>query len=619
MTFKKNKYLQMKKCIAFLLLMSINTFCFAQYMIVGKDSISLAKFKKDNLYGLQNSGVEKTIKTTQDFYLLQQFAQEKKADTMAYFKSGMADKEVELRNKLFLPNAVTDPLLNQYITDNKTERKVLVFIKEIKPEDKTDYKAVYNEVKSGKISMEEAMKKYMDKDQNSFYVKPGSLDNDLYAEIKNLPKNGFTKLFQTQKVVAFAQLLDNRQSLGYMIFGTISYPNDANVAKIKSDIYTALKSGKKFGDVAKLYGSSEGEKNNGGLVMGSPTLPDEVYDALKDKKPGDYSEPVLVGNKYFIFNVYSLTPYDLDAKNKEFFRSEMMKSQYADLVQKNLVDYLKNQANYKEAPEFKTVQKSYESLMAAKHPTAVLFSYNTHSLTVAGLKQLLNDKVKDFDKLKPEEWKNLLNIINSQFVYNAYSQDFSLRSDVKPELEAAKRNLYSEFIFSSWLKNQLKNHPELLTDYYNKNKSKYIWESRAQGRVAILTDETLQPTIAKEIKDPKNWEILKKKYEGKNNGNKQSSVSFENGEMSQTADVFTKYKVPFKQGVFTTKMGSKTLVIAIDGILPPSQMTEKESEDYLKDGVSEEQLNSIIDTQRAKTKITVDPEFLKDLEKNFKK
>ncbi|MGS0748624.1 peptidylprolyl isomerase [Halpernia sp. GG3] len=609
----------MKKIIAFLLLISIQNFCFAQYMIVGKDSISLANFKKDNLYGLQNSGVEKTVKTIQDFYLLQQFAQEKKADTMAYFRNGLGGKELELRNKLFLPATVIDPLLAKYITDNKVERKVLVFIKELKPEDKTPYSQIYNDVKSGKISMEEAMKKYMDKSAGAFYVKPGSLDNEMYSSIKTLPKNGFTKLYQTSKVVAFAQYLDSRPSLGYMVFGTISYPNDTHAAKMRSDIYSDLKNGKKFQEVAKLYGFSEAEKNNGGLIMGSPTLPDEVYSALQGKKAGEYSEPVLVADKYFVFNIYALTPYNSEEKNKDFFQSEMMKSQYAELVQKSLIDYLKSQPAYKETAEYRNVEKSYASFEAEKKPLAVLYAYNNHQLTIDDLKQLLAEKVKDSDKLNPEQWKELLIIINSQFIYNSYAQDFASRSDVKPSLDAVKRNLYSDFIFSNYLKKEMTAHPELLTSYYDKNKNKYIWESRAEGRVAITTDESLETSISKEISDSKNWDSLKKKYEGKTNAKKQNLVNFENGEMSQTAEVFTKYKVPFKKGVFTTKMGSKTLVIAIDSILPPTQMTEKEAEDYLKDGVSEEILNSTIAAQRAKTKIIVQPEFLKDLEKNFKK
>lgn len=609
----------MKKLSTLLLIISLNTVCSAQKMIVGKDTISLADFKKENLYGLENSGVAKTVKTTQDFYLLQQFAEEKRADTTATFRNAIAQKEMELREKLFLPVAVTDPLLSQYINDSKIERKVLLFLKQITPEDKTDYTALYNDVKSGKISMEDAISKNTGTSGKAFYVKPGTIDNDIYAEIKKLSNNSFTKLFKTSDLVAFAQLLETRPSLGYMVFGTISYPNNSTAAKMKADIQSALQSGKKFPEVAKLYGSTDEEKNNGGLVIGSPTLPDDVYAIIKNKKAGEFTEPILIGDKFFIFNVYSVTPYELTEKSKPLFKSEMMKSLYGDLVQTKLVDYLRLQPNYKESAEYKNAQKSYAAFMAEGKGNASLFSFNSQKFTVDELRKLLTDKVKDADKLNPVDWKELLNLINAQFVFNAYAQDFTLREDVKPELMSARRNLYSEFIFSTWLTNEIQNHPEWLSKFYNENKSKFIWESRAEGRVAILNDATLTKEIVKEISDKKNWETLQKKYDSKTDAKNQALINFESGEMSETADVFKKYNVPFKKGVHSTKMGTKNLVIAIDNILQPSQMTEKESEEYLRDGVAEQQLNAIISAQRAKTKISVDPEFLKDLEKNFKK
>jgi peptidyl-prolyl cis-trans isomerase SurA len=89
--------------------------------------------------------------------------------------------------------------------------------------------------------------------------------------------------------------------------------------------------------------------------------------------------------------------------------------------------------------------------------------------------------------------------------------------------------------------------------------------------------------------------------------------------MSEDADVFTKYKVPFKTGIHQTKMAERDLVIAIDKILPPMQMTEAESAEMLKDAVTEEKLREIIATQKAKTKIVIEPAFRADLEKNFKK
>lgn len=182
-----------------------------------------------------------------------------------------------------------------------------------------------------------------------------------------------------------------------------------------------------------------------------------------------------------------------------------------------------------------------------------------------------------------------------------------------------KKSLYSDYIFSKYLTEEVANHPEWLTEYYNKNKEKFVWGERAQGRVAILENEKMAREISKDLKDNSKWETVKAKYAAQVNDKKQPLVNFEKGEMSKEAEVFTKYNVPFKTGVHQTKMGDKTLVIAIDKILPPTQMTQEEAAEELKDAVNEQKLNEVIAHQKSKTKIIVEPAFLRDLEKNFKK
>ena len=144
-------------------------------------------------------------------------------------------------------------------------------------------------------------------------------------------------------------------------------------------------------------------------------------------------------------------------------------------------------------------------------------------------------------------------------------------------------------------------------------------ESRADGRVAILTDLSVEKDITKEIENPKNWENLNKKYYGKLDGTQQLQVHFEEGEMSENADVFKIYKVPFQKGVHKVKMDKRLLIIAIDEILPPSQMSRQDAEQQLKTEVTEKILTKTIQEQRNKTKITLEPAFMADLEKNFKK
>ncbi len=609
----------MKKIFAFVMLAGLGSTMSAQYMIIGKDSISLADFKKEYQYGLQNTGIEKTLSATEDFILLQQFAADKKADTAASFRERMMEKEADLREQYFFPKQVLDPVLNDYVKDNQTEKQVQIFMVPKTEGDTNNYQQIYNDVKAGKITMDDAITKYTKGAPKPLFIKPGSVDSNLYTQLKSLPNNSYTKLQDSPGYIAFAKVLNSRPSLGYMIFGTISFPKDANSETVKNKIYTDLKAGKSFQEVAKLYGANEHEKDNGGVVMGSPTLPDEVYELFKGKKAGYYSpEPLLFGENYFVFNIYNVEPYALTDKNRDFFLRDMNGSLYNENLQDKMLAYLKSDPTYKEFPAFQNVKKSYQAFSAAKDDT-VLYQYKKDKTTVGDLKKLIGDKKAEAEKLTPALWSDALSGVNTQDLMRFYSADFTNQKDIKKSLNEFKRGLYSDYIFSKFLNEEVVKHPEWLTDYYNKNKSKYMWGNRADGRVAIIADDKLTKEIEKDIKNPKNWETLKAKYYGKLNDKKQILVNFEKGEMSEDADVFTKYKVPFKTGVHQTKMEERTLVIAIDKILPPSQMTQAEAAELLKDAVNEERLKAIIAEQKAKTNIVIQPEFRKDLEKNFKK
>ena len=609
----------MKKIFAFVMLAGFSSVISAQYMIIGKDSISLADYKKEYQYGLQNSGIEKTLRSTEDFILLQQFAADKKADTTASFRERMMEKEADLREQYFYPKQVIDPVLNDFMKDSQTEKQVQIFMVQKSAGDTNNYQQIYSDVKAGKITMEDAISKYTKASPKPIFIKPGSVDNNLYAQLKSLPNNSFTPLQDLPGYYAFAKVLGSRPSLGYVVFGTISFPKDANSDTVKNKIYTDLKAGKSFQEVAKLYGANEHEKDNGGVVMGSPTLPDEVYELFKGKKAGYYTpEPLLFGENYFVFNIYNMETYILTDKNRDFFLRDMNGSLYNENLQDKMLAYLKSDPTYKEFPAFQNVKKSYQAFNAAKDDT-VLYQYKKDKTTVGDLKKLIGDKKADAEKLTPALWGEALAGVNAQDLMRFYAADFTNQKHIKKQLDEFRKGLYSDYIFSKYLNEEITKHPEWLTDHYNKNKSKYMWGNRADGRVAIIADDKLTKEIEKEIKNPKNWESLKSKYYGKLNDKKQILVNFEKGEMSEDADVFTKYKVPFKTGVHQTKMEERTLVIAIDQILPPSQMTQEEAAELLKDAVNEERLKAVIAEQKAKTKIVIEPEFRKDLEKNFKK
>ena len=589
----------------------------SQYLIIGKDSVSVQKFREENKYGLETAGINSSIKTYTDFKVLQQFAIDKKADTLSYFKAKMAEKNQQLREESFYPKPILQSALNEYLSANLVENKIQVFYVQKTENDTNDYKKIYEEVKNGTLKIEDAILKYSKLKAEPFFVKAGTVDIELEKQLQSLQSGNYTKLINTPTLAAFAKLVERRPSLGYIVFGTISYPK-SDAEKMKTQIFEALKSGKKFEEVAKLYGSTDTEKNNAGIVMGSPVLPDEVYAAFKGKKEGEYTEPVLLGDKYFVFNIYSLIPYQNSEKHNKMFVKEMMSSQYSDVAYDKLVNSIVKSSKYKETPDFEKVKKSYQDFLNFKNDKAVLYQFGKTNFTFESLKKVIAENFKNADKLPADQWKYFVESKRNSDVFAAYSKDFSELPEIKSEMNKLKQNLLADYIFSYYIENELKK-PEILDEYYQKHKDKYVLESRADGRVAILTDLSVEKDITKEIENPKNWENLNKKYYGKLDGTQQLQVHFEEGEMSENADVFKIYKVPFQKGVHKVKMDKRLLIIAIDEILPPSQMSRQDAEQQLKTEVTEEILTKTIQEQRNKTKITLEPAFMADLEKNFKK
>lgn len=610
----------MKKIIFLASVLSATPMFLAQSLIVGNEQISVQDFKKQYKYGLENSGIDKTVNSTIEFLLLQQLAEEKKADTMKFFGNALSLRYNELKQNSLYPSSIIEPLLADFVKDSQVERKIQVFSMMKTAGQVDNYTQVYNDVKAGKLTMEEAIEKHSQDAIPAMYVKAGSIDNELYADILKTPVGGYTKLVDTPVAVYFAKVLDTRPSLGYISFGSLSYPNDFNEEDSKNKIYTALKSGKKFEEVTKLYGSTDQEKNSGGLIMGSPVLPDDVYALLKDKPKGYYTtSPVLIDKKFFIFNIYHIEPYKLSTENKDFFRREMMASNYGELAYERLIKSLKVAPDYKETPDFGAIKKNYQAFKLFKNDNATLFQYKDKSLKFSELKEQIQKNFKDLDKISAKEWDGLMDNVSNSFVFANFNNDFSKRPDIQPELEETKRNLYSEYIFSHYLKNEVAQHPEKLQAYYNQNKTKYMWEKRADSRVAVISDEKLVKDVQKEMTNPKNWADLKKKYNKQLNDKGQILVSFEEGKVPETTDIFTVNKLAFKKGISNTKIKERYVVLSVDNIIPEEVMTFDEAKDLVKEDYTDHVLKESIANQKAKLKVEVQPGFIEELSKNFKK
>ena len=297
----------------------------------------------------------------------------------------------------------------------------------------------------------------------------------------------------------------------------------------------------------------------------------------------------------------------------------MMQTAYGELVTEQLVTSLMKSKDYKESPAYAAISQSYQAFKNYKDKNAVLLTYKNINLTYADLKKEIESTFKTPETFTVEDWKGFTDFRKKDFVYKSYNDLFSEREDIKPEIDELKRNLYSQYIFTQYLKSEVEKNPQKAQDYFKNNPEKYMWEQRAESRVAIISDTKLVKEIQKDIENPKNWETLKAKYDKKLNAKNQILVHFETGKVPESGEIFEVNKVPFKKGVFTTKIKDRDVVISVDNILPETHMTYEEAKDYVADDVTEVILRETITNQKAKTKITVEPGFVEALSKTFKK
>lgn len=597
---------------------------YAQNLIVGQDTISAAEFEKEYAFGLEKKGIKSTVDSYIDFMVVQHFAKTLKVDTTRYYKN-LVDKRLnELKKDSFFPKDLQNKSLAQFIKDNKTESKVQIFFLKKADADATkDYKKIYNEVKQGKISMEEAIATYTQQEGAPIFVKAGTFNWTLDQQVQQLPNGGYTPLVENSDYITFVKKLGERPSLGYLVFGTISYPNDANAEAKKDSIYTALATKKNFKEVAAKFGSTKNEKVNGGLVIGSPVLPEDVYAALKALKAGEYTKtPILKGDKWFIFNIYAKRPYDLSSTaNREFFMADMMNSEYGSHFYRVFLQSLRDSKAYQESPLAKKLRQSYQNVKDIPSSQKVLYSYAGAQFTVADLKDKIKEHEDKLALLDNAQWEGVFDQINSDFLMQQYALAFEKRPEIQSALKDLTRNLYSTYFYTEYLNQQLAAHPEWFATYYNRHKKDYYKESAARGRVIIPARSSDVAMFKKAIKDKDNWKNLVEEYKSKLTEDDRLMANFQQGDMVKSAEVFQKYKVPFKKGVYTAKIGDKDLIIAIDEILPAGQMSLEEAKESgaLKNDLISNLVQKTIKEQKSKLNIVVQPSFIATLEKKFKK
>ena len=391
---------------------------------------------------------------------------------------------------------------------------------------------------------------------------------------------------------------DKRPSQGEILTAHImvKFPKDAgekDKANLKTkidEIYTKLKGGEKFEDLARQFSDDKPSAENGGQLQwfGSSRMPIEFEKAAFGLKAnGDYTEPFTTNYGWHIvkrIDKKGLASFD-DMKGD--LKQRIGKDSRTQAGRTSLIAKVKKENMFKEIVANKTeflkvmdstcYQGKWEAKKAEKLGNKELFNLGSKKYTQ-------NDFAKYIESHQTARAKMDVNM----FLQQSY-KEFVEESVINFE-DANLENKYSDF------RNLLKEYRDgiLLFDltdqkvwskavkdtvglkeYYEKHKNNFLWEERAE----VTTYKCIDEKVAKEVRAMLNKNKTEKEI---------VEVVNKTSQLNLTAESITYLKgenkdvdANWKQGVVATDIADekdkKIVVLVVNKILPKTPKTIAEA------------------------------------------
>jgi peptidyl-prolyl cis-trans isomerase SurA len=328
----------------------------------------------------------------------------------------------------------------------------------------------------------------------------------------NNPVGVVSKPFKTNYGYHIIRVNDKRPSRGMIKLAHImarfsSVDNEEEVKKAEEKInmcYDLLKEGTPFGDVARKYSEDRGSASQGGVLrwIRSGILVDSLENILYNLgDSGTISEPMKLDFGWHIFQLIKVQPVGTYEEEKPELEKDLRRNPRYKLIQKERISNIKKENNFVEyRNNLENIVDILDTTIYEGKWDYTLADELIEPLFKIGDREYLQ---KDFAEYisKGRYRKNMpfdiiVNTKYDEFVEaEVVNYEKSTLEDKYPELRYLMQeyhdgillfNLTDSVIWSKAIKDTAG-----LEKFYNSNKSKYMWEERADVSIYTLEDSTL--------------------------------------------------------------------------------------------------------------------------------
>jgi peptidyl-prolyl cis-trans isomerase SurA len=402
---------------------------------------------------------------------------------------------------------------------------------------------------------------------------------------------------------------------------------DIDAAKLKIDeVYTKLKAGEKFDDLAAKYSDDKASAKKGGELPWFGTgrmVPEFETAAFKLNADGDYSEPILTQYGWHIIKRLEKKGVASFDDVKVEFKSKIGKDSRAEKSKTSLVNKIKAEASFKEDRKMlldfnkaidSTIYDGNWKTDKAAALTKVIFNLGNKNYTQADFAKFI--ATRQTKRAKDVSIQSLVNTMYDKFVEeSALTYEDSQLESKYP----AFRDLLNEYrdgmllfeitdkkVWSKAVEDTLG-----LKGYYDANKNNYMWGERADVTIFKFANKEVAERFRKYMKknaknNPTNDQILKEM-----NKTSQLDLQIEEGIYSKK-DNETVDKVSWVAGTMSADIDAEKsiIIVRVNKVLAPSPKSIAEARGLITADYQNYLEKEWIGMLRKKYTVTVDKAVL---------
>ena len=392
------------------------------------------------------------------------------------------------------------------------------------------------------------------------------------------------------------KVVDRRKAQGEVLVAHIMVKTTPNMSKADSlnaytkamEIYTKLKAGSKFDELAGQFSDDKQSSKKGGELpwFGTNRMPPEFEKAsfaLQNKN--DFSEPIRTKYGWHIIKLIDKRGLGTFDNMKNELKDKVTKDSRSQAGRMSLIAKVKSEYKFKENLQARDeFYKLADSTMFSGHWEAAqaaalkktMFNFNDKTYTQTDFANYIASHQGKRPKM---DEKMFINQLYSQFVDETAVAYEEFRLDQKyPEFKALMEEYHDGILLFELTDQKVWAKAVKDTtgskDFYEKNKSNYMWAERADASVYSCSNEN----VAKEVRGFLNAKKSEKDILADINKDSQLNLQVESRLFNKGDNEFVDKN--WKQGVssdIVSEKDKKIVLVSVNKIVPPGAKTYQDS------------------------------------------